>query len=65
MVCQTPSSPGRVAVTWDAGEVRLVGRSEYFTRRFDRELDAIHGTLTRPAGTASIDAAATDDVREA
>ena len=36
-----------VAVTWDESEFRLVGRSEYFSDRFRRELDGIFKTLKR------------------
>lgn len=35
-----------VAVHWDGGELRLVGRSEYFSRRFRGELEALFSTLT-------------------
>lgn len=36
-----------VAVTWDESELRLVGRSEYFSDRFRRELEGIFLTLQR------------------
>jgi hypothetical protein len=36
-----------VAVTWDTSEFRLVGRSEYFSDRFRRELVGIFQTLQR------------------
>ena len=44
-----------VAVTWDDRQLRLVGRSEYFSGRFQDELRAILSTLGRgpdASGTA-------------
>jgi len=41
-----------VAVTWDDEELRLVGRSEYFSRLFRRELEEILALLTRPRAAA-------------
>ena len=41
-----------VAVTWDDHEIRLVGRSEYFSGRFQEELKAILVTLRRSSDDA-------------
>jgi len=47
-----------VALSWDAATFRLVGRSEYFSREFQAELDAIQGVLRRvPDGDAAREAA--------
>ena len=41
-----------LALTWDDGEFRLVGRSEYFSGRFRQELDSIRGELERSGGAS-------------
>ena len=41
-----------VAVTWDDSEIRLVGRSEYFSGRFQDELKAILSTLRHSSEAA-------------
>jgi len=41
-----------VAVTWDEREIRLVGRSEYFSGRFQDELKTILHTLQRGSDNA-------------
>jgi cytochrome c biogenesis protein ResB len=38
-----------VALTWDDNEIRLIGRAEYFSERFRRELDSILSILTAEA----------------
>jgi hypothetical protein len=40
-----------VALTWDDRKFHLVGRSEYFSHRFQEELGAIQTTLERESGS--------------
>jgi len=40
-----------VALTWADGDIRLVGRSEYFSARFREELDSILSTLVTTTGS--------------
>jgi hypothetical protein len=42
-----------VAITWDEERFRLVGRSEYFSRRFRQELEAVFSVLKEPQGGRS------------
>ncbi|MGB5814476.1 MAG: cytochrome c biogenesis protein ResB [Thermoanaerobaculia bacterium] len=41
-----------VAITWDEERLRLVGRSEYFSKRFRDELEAVFSILKEPSQTA-------------
>jgi hypothetical protein len=44
-----------VVVDWDDARFHLVGRSEYFSERFQNELQAIHSLLTETDATAGTD----------
>jgi hypothetical protein len=41
-----------VAITWDDEMLRLVGRSEYFSKRFREELEAVFSMLNEPSQLA-------------
>ena len=41
-----------VAITWDEERFRLVGRSEYFSKRFRDELEGVFSMLKEPSQTA-------------
>jgi len=42
-----------VAITWGDGEFRIVGRGEYFSARFQEELETIRSTIARDVARGS------------